>query len=399
MGAAKGYLTAVVAGAMTAGIGAANMVAAPEPDDSVAITESDLAAVEIPIIDIGPTPGPLSVWRYLAVQAGTNPLLLGLIQNAGNTYDLPGLTTTVDSSTNWFVSAARTADGLDFGSQSEQTQSNAFDLLGVLSSSADQSTGRELNFTPLFGGSKGIGAGLNGTLGESDVTRSLQFLGSGLDATGQRTVGAFDGELALLPWDGFQATAGGTAIDTHPELGFNLGSLTGSAGGNGRLSGEAGLCLGSAQSSSSCGGRTAFLTVGAPVDGGLTLAGNNIISGDFSTNEVALALKDGQFSAQGAVGGTVKIGNLEIGRPIPIDIQIPRTSSTMLSSRQAPTVRTSFVAVPGESASDNAGSSTGRHAAKDGVNAAISNVQKVVKATVSNATQSKPKHAKPDAED
>ena len=45
MGAASAYMTAVVAGAMTAGIGAASVLAVPEPDDSVAVAEADLAAI------------------------------------------------------------------------------------------------------------------------------------------------------------------------------------------------------------------------------------------------------------------------------------------------------------------------------------------------------------------
>ena len=100
-------MTAVVAGAMTAGIGAANVLATP-PDVAVAqpsARDVDMAAVTIPIINIGPTPGPLSIWRYLAIQVGTNPLLLGLIQNAGNTYNLPGLNTTVQLGYQLFVEA------------------------------------------------------------------------------------------------------------------------------------------------------------------------------------------------------------------------------------------------------------------------------------------------------
>ena len=65
----------------------------------------------------------------------------------------------------------------------------------------------------------------------------------------------------------------------------------------------------------------------------------------------------------GAVGGTVTVGNLEIGRPIPIDIQIPRASSmTSLSGdRQASTVKDSFKATPRKLGSDN--ETGGRHRA------------------------------------
>ena len=50
-------------------------------------------AITIPIIDIGPTPGPLSILRQLSVLVGLDPLTAGLIQDAGNTYNLPGLDT------------------------------------------------------------------------------------------------------------------------------------------------------------------------------------------------------------------------------------------------------------------------------------------------------------------
>jgi hypothetical protein len=100
------------------------------------------------------------------------------------------------------------------------------------------------------------------------------------------------------------------------------------------------------------------------------------------------------LSVQGAIGGTFKVGDLEIGRPIPIDIQIPRTSS-LLSSTNTPSVRNSFVAVPRSLGSNNGTASTGRHAARDAVNEALSKV----KTAVSNVTQSKPRHAKPDTDD
>ena len=108
----------------------------PEPEGSVTVAEADLAAVTIPIIDIGPTPGPLSIWRQLSVLVGLDPLTAGLIQHAGNTYDLPGLTTTVDSNTNWPVQAIRGPDYIDFGAASQQGQTGSWDLLGIVASSA-----------------------------------------------------------------------------------------------------------------------------------------------------------------------------------------------------------------------------------------------------------------------
>ena len=334
---------------------------------------------------------------------GLDPLTAGLKQHAGNTYDLPGLDTTVDSNTNWIVQAIRGANFIDFGAASQQGQLGSWELLGgIVASSAEVTGARNLHFKPLLGGTEGIGAALFGTLSDTSYKRTLDFFGSGLDRTGQRTVGDFNGELALLPWDGFKVIGSGTGahpegtlpppatlIDTDRITTFNLGSLAGEAASTVTLDGGAGLCLGSAQES--CGGNTAFLEVGAPVTGHLTFAGRNIISGDFSTNRLVSTLGNGQFSVTGAVGGTFSIGSLDIGQPIPIDIQIPRNSSmtALSSSRQTQTVRNSFMATPRKLGSDN--ETGGRHRAP--LRDAIADVKKAVNDAVSG------KHAKPDAED
>ena len=397
MGVVNTYLSAVAAGALTAGLAAANIVAVP-PDTAVSPQPSardvDLAAepIEIPIIDIGPTPGPLSIWRQLSVLVGLDPLTAGLKQHAGNTYDLPGLDTTVDSNTKWIVQAIRGADFVDFGASSEQGQTGSWELLGIVASSATTDNARNLHFKPLLGGTGGIGAALYGTLSDANYTRTLEFFDSGLDRAGHRTVGDFNGELALMPFDGFKAVGDATVIATNSDSTFNLGSLTGVAHRTGTLDGRAGLCLGSAQGTTSCGGDTAFLEVGAPVTGDLTLGTTNIISGDFSTNRVVAKLGQGQFSVTGAVGGTFTVGNLEIGRPIPIDIQIPRTPSVMSLSgdRPASTVRESFKATPRKLGSDN--ETGGRHRAGP-LRDAIADVKKAVDNAVNG------KHAKPEAED
>ena len=386
-------VTAAVAGAMTAGIVAANFVAVPEPTDSVVVSKADLAAITIPIINIDCcATGPLRVWRKLAVTAGTNPLLLGLIQEAGNTYDLPGLTTTVDSNTDWRVVAERGADFIDFGAMSEQGQLGEWELLGIAGGSANVDGDRNLHFTPLLGGSRGIGAGISGTLAHTTYTRNLSLFDSNLDLAGNRTVGAFDGELALMPFDGFKAAGGGTLFDVAPQAGFKLGSLTGGAGGHGAINGDGGLCLGSAQAS--CGGRISYLRIGAPVSGNVTLGNREILSADFEDNEVAVELRPGQFSVTGAVGGTFSIGSLDIGRQggYPIDIQVPRNSmlSTLNNQRQTQTVRNSFIAVPGKSASDN--ETGGRHRATP-LRDAVAGIKQAVNDAVSG------KQAKPESED
>ena len=70
MGVARTYLSAVAAGALTAGLAAANVVAVP-PDTAVSpqptVRDVDLAAViTIPIVDID-TPGPISIRRLLTL--------------------------------------------------------------------------------------------------------------------------------------------------------------------------------------------------------------------------------------------------------------------------------------------------------------------------------------------
>ena len=180
----------------------------------------------------------------------------------------------------------------------------------------------------------------------------------------------------------------------------NLGSLEFGAGSKGALGGNAGLCLGSAKGTGGCtDGETAFAGLNAPISLGLGTGGSstNIFSVNFPKDNLAIALGKGRFAVTGELGGTVSVGGLEFGRAIPIDFQIPRASSLLssTSSRQSPTVKTSFIAVPGKTGSDNGTASTGRHAARDAVNEAVSNVKTAVKTAVSNVTQSKPRHAKP----
>ena len=238
-----------------------------------------MAAVTIPIIDIGPTPGPLSIWRYLAIQAGTNPLVLGLIQEAGNSYNLPGLETLFDSNTTILAEAERVAgEYVDFGLSSGGGGTGTWELLGIVGGSSKVTDSRNIHFRPLLGGSQGIGAALYGTLSDSNYTRNLNFLGSNLNLTGDRTLADFNSATAFTP-GGYRSVLSNntdptdpsatpppaTLIDTTPNATFNLGSLTGSAGGNGAIRGGGGLCLGSAVAS--CGGNISYATVGAPVTG------------------------------------------------------------------------------------------------------------------------------------
>jgi hypothetical protein len=386
MGATGACVTAVVAGAMTAGIGAANVLAVPP--DTVEVPQSrdvDLSAsVTIPIIDIGPTPGPLSIWRQLAIQAGTNPLLLGLLQQGGNSYNLPGLNTLVNYTANPRVVATQGPGSLDFAFLSDRSEEGGWSLLGdVVESSATTNGSRSIHFTPLLGGAGGIGAGLNGVLDETDdpITRSLHVLGSGFDSESNRRTGVFNGVASVIPFSGSKIAGGGTLVEGDNTTTANLGGLQFGAGSSGGLGGDAGLCLGSAKNSDGCGNDTAFAGFDAPINVGLGTGGSsdNIVSVKFPENNLAVALGNGRFAVKGQLGGTVSVGNIEVGRPIDIDFQVPRATS-MLSPNTS---------------RGSATTSTGRHAARDAVNSTVS----AVKTAVSNVTQSKPKHAKPDTEE
>jgi hypothetical protein len=106
------------------------------------------------------------------------------------------------------------------------------------------------------------------------------------------------------------------------------------------------------------------------------------LSFDIPTN-LAVAVGNRSLSVEGDIGGVVKVGSVSIGRVIPINIQIPGAASMMssTSSRQQQSVRNSFLAVPGDSASDN--ETGGRHRAP--LRDAITNI----KAAVDNAVQAK----------
>src|SRR5205085_638928 len=116
------------------------------------------------------------------------------------------------------------------------------------------------------------------------------------------------------------------------------------------LGGSAGICLGSAQATTSCAGNLAFASLDVPLKGGLYFGDPN--TDDFAVNvptNLTVAVGNQGLSVKGDLGGTVKVGSVSIGRVIPIDFQIPGAASLMStsSSRQQQSVRNSFLAVPG----------------------------------------------------
>jgi hypothetical protein len=403
MGAHRGYVTAVVAGAMTAGIAASNVLATP-PDVAVAqpsARDVDLAAsITIPIIDID-TPGPISISRLLTLtlEALPNNLSAILDSEAGTVYDLPGLYTNFSSAGKQTFFANRVpGQSIGFGFTSAGPQDNVWRILGDLATgSTHVEPSRELGLDLLTGGSEGIGAALGGVLSKAKGSRSVTVLDSGFATNFSRSVLDGSGELSATPFNGAKAVGGGNLIDSVGGADFKLGSLRSGGDVDGTLGGSAGLCLGSAQSTKACAGNLAFASLNVPLSGGVYFGDptTDDLSFDIPTN-LAVAVGNGGLSVKGDIGGTVKVGSVSIGRVIPINIQIPGAASMMssTSSRQQQNVRNSFLAVPGNPGSNNASASTGRHAARDFVNSAISDV----KTTVNKVVNSKPKHAKPDTE-
>jgi hypothetical protein len=369
---------------MTAGIAAANVVAVP---DKAVEADVDLAAsITIPIIDID-TPGPVSISRLLALTLTALPNNLSAILNseAGTIYDLPGLYTNFSSAGKQTFFANRApGQSIGFGFTSAGPEDNVWRILGDFATGeAHVEPSRELGLDLLTGGSEGIGAALGGALSKATGSRSVTVLDSGFATNFTRSVLDGSGELSATPFDGAKAVGGGNLIDSLGGADFKLGSLRSGADADGTLGGSAGLCLGSAQATS-CAGNLAFASLDVPLKGGVYFGdpATDDLSFDIPTN-LAVAVGNRSLSVEGDIGGVVKVGSVSIGRVIPINIQIPGAASMMssTSSRQQQSVRNSFLAVPGNSASDN--ETGGRHRAP--LRDAITNI----KAAVDNAVQAK----------
>jgi hypothetical protein len=403
MGASSVYVTAVLAGAMTVGIGAANIVALPEAAESShsTVSDADLAAITIPILDIDQTVGPFTFVRLLELTLGTgaNTIFGKLDSRAENSWDFPLLGTSlsrdVENHINLFATR-NPGQSIDFGFTRSGPVTSDWTLLGLAGGSTDLQRNRALGLSVLTGGTEGLGAALGGTLSEGSFSRTLQVLNSGFTSNFARTVGDFGGQLSVIPFNGLKAVGDATLLDTGGAVDLKLGSLQVGGDGQAKLGGDAGLCLGSAQGTSKCNGNLAFGSVDVPVSFGLhTGSSPDFFSVDLPNN-LAVAVGEGSFRVNGDVGGTVKVGSVEIGRVIPIDFQFPNGSALLstTSSKQTQSVRNSFVAAPPKLGSDNGTGSSGRHAL-DAVNTAVSNVKTAVNKTLNT----KPRHAKPDSED
>jgi hypothetical protein len=386
---------------MTAGIGAANVLATP-PDVAAGPSAKDVdlaASITIPIIDID-TPGPVSIIRqvFLTLGAEPNTIFASTSSKAGTIYDLPGLYTNFQQTGGRDIFATRVpGQSIGTGYASNFADVNSWSLLDLVESASNQSRSSAVNLTGFTGGAQGIGAGLDGVLSNSSSHRELSVLGSGITSDVTSTFAGGGGELSVMPFDGFKAVGGGNLINVNQaDTSLRLGSLEVGGGGAGALGGGAGVCLGSAKGTGGCTGeQTAFASLQVPIQVGFGTGGSNtnVFSVDIPTN-LAVAVGGGQFSAQGDIGGTVKVGSVTLGRVIPINIQFPGGSSMLSSTnaRQQQSVRNSFFAAPRTLGSDSGSASTGRHAARDFVNSAISEV----KTSVDKALNKKPRHAKPD---
>lgn len=395
MSRARKCVTAVVAGAMTAGIGAANMPVQQEDEAA----DVDLAAnsITIPILDID-TPPPVSVIRQIFLTLGydTNEIFAATSSKEGTIYDLPGLLTNFSTTGGRNLSLTRVA-GQSIGTalSSAFTEDNEWSLLDFVNSEANGGRSSQLDLTGFTGGAQGIGAGLHTILSQSQQSQTLA-VGDifGLGASSAGFLGIADGEVSAFPFDGFKAVGSATPIVRSSVVNARVGDIRPFASAGGALDGNAGLCLGSAVAS--CGGAISQLGGTAQFSGGIgyqTQQGGiaNIVNVDFP-NQLVAQVKSGQFSLKGTVGGVVTVGDLELGRKIPVDIEIPRTSSMLstTSSARQQSIRDSFMAVPRKSASDN--ETGGRHRATP-VRDAVDTIKKVVNDAVGG------KHAAKDSED
>ena len=131
MGVVNAYLSAVAAGALTAGVAAANIVAVP-PDTAISpqptARDVELAAeITIPIFDID-TPGPISISRLLTLtlEALPNSLRAILDSEAGHRLQLAGLCIRTSSSSGQQIFSAIRVPGesIGFGFSSAGPQDN-----------------------------------------------------------------------------------------------------------------------------------------------------------------------------------------------------------------------------------------------------------------------------------
>jgi hypothetical protein len=212
MGASNTYLTGVLAAPMTAGIGAANIVAIPEaaaPPQS-AVSNAELAAITIPIVDIDQTVGPLTFTRLLQLTLGTgaNSIFGILDSSAGSSWEFPLLNTffTNVSSGQQIFSATRNPDSLDFGFTSSGPVESAFSIFGIANGTTSIDRGRQFGLSLLTGGAEGLGAALGGTLSQSS--------------------GVFGGQLSVIPFNGFKAVGNATLINGSGGSDLKLGNFS-----------------------------------------------------------------------------------------------------------------------------------------------------------------------------
>lgn len=394
-GTAGAYAKVVAAGAVTAGVAATTMVAAPDTTHSPrqAVADVGLSAITIPFLDIDQTVGPLTVIRQLLLTLGAdaNTVFGSTSSKAGTIYDLPGLYTNFQEAATRTISATRNpGESIDFGFVANLPNSSEWSVLNIANGAAEQVRGTTAHFTTLLGGTEGIGAALGGTLADYTTARELSVLGSGFSSGLHTTTGVVTGQLSAIPFDGLKAVGGGTLAKGGGGVEANLGSLEFGGGGGGELSGDAGLCLGSA--AATCGGRAAYAGFAAPVDATLHTGPTSDETNVFSVNiptKLSAQVANRQLSVTGTVGGTVSVGQVTLGRVIPVDIQIPGSTATTFSTNPtstnptstnslSSTVRNSLKAVPQKSAADS-DATGGKHRAPFGTSVAD------IKASISNA--------------
>lgn len=401
MGLASTYLSVVAAGALTAGVAATGVVVTPDMTETVpAVADVELNAITIPLLDVDQTVGPLTVIQQILLTLGgdANRLFTEINSKSQTIYDLPGLYTNYSNGGQTIGELVRNpGESIGAGLQRTIDSSSEWSLLGVLGNALGSSGGSAFDLTGFTGGTEGIGVGLGGTLSNSQRDRQLTFFNSGLDSEYDGTFADGGGQLSFMPFDGFKAVGDATVIDVRTsKTSLKLGSLQVAGSGDGALGGGAGLCLGSAAGTDGCGPSAgAFASFRAPIQAGFGTGGSttSALNVNIPTN-LAVSIGKPGFSLTGDLGGTVSVGSVELGRVIPVNIQIPGASSLAATSgkKQTSAVRDSFRATP-KSLSDNA--TGGRHRLSD----RVGEVQKDVKTAVDNvakAVKSTPKHAAED---
>jgi hypothetical protein len=385
MGVSSACLTAIAAGAVTVGV-TANVMAVPQ-SQTPAPRSSNVrltANAAIPIIDFDRTVGPLTLVRQLSAVFGSTPnastaALEGFSQDVWRGLLVPFgvVTNSLSLPVGRHLTPGQLEDiGFDPAANSD-IQINAIDgsRLDVTSRAASG-----LHVIRYLGGAEGSGLGLTGDLFRGAFHSGIDAHEFTLDSDSDVGIGSHSSQLTVLPGGGVKAIVNATPAVANSQTRVRLKDGVLSTDIGGYAGGGDALCLGSA--AASCGAIANSIT-SAGFHASVRYERPNghsvtVLDAEFP-DLVNAAVTSDRISVTGTLGGTVRVGQVTLGRTVPLNVQIPRLSS--LANKQ------SFKAVPGNSVANNAAG--GKHRAtplKDAVD--------TIKKAVDNVTH--PKHAKAD---